>query len=203
MTGEKAVVYVHGRGGRAEDAERFEHIFPGCLVTGFDYSSDTPWDAEREFPPFFESLSDRYGPVILIAESIGAYFSILSLKGCKIGKALLISPVTDMERLILSMLKAAGEDEEDLRRKKEIPTSFGETLSWEYLSYARRHPPGRIAPTEILYGENDAMVPYGDVESYALRADAGITVMKGGEHWFHTDEQLRFEEEWIRKICGT
>ena len=108
-----------------------------------------------------------------------------------------------MERLILSMLKAAGEDEEDLRRKKEIPTSFGETLSWEYLSYARRHPPGRIAPTEILYGENDAMVPYGDVESYALRADAGITVMKGGEHWFHTDEQLRFEEDWIRKICGT
>ena len=26
-----------------------------------------------------------------------------------------------------------------------------------------------------------------------------LTVMEGGEHWFHTEEQMRFLDEWIRE----
>ena len=53
-----------------------------------------------------------------------------------ISKALFISPVVDMERLITDMMKqAANITENELRSKKEIETEFGETLSWEYLSY--------------------------------------------------------------------
>ncbi len=27
---------------------------------------------------------------------------------------------------------------------------------------------------------------------------ATLTVMKGGEHWFHTEEEMNFLDEWIR-----
>ena len=34
-----------------------------------------------------------------------------------------------------------------------------------------------------------------------IRAQTGadVTVMKNGEHWFHTEEQMRFLDEWIMK----
>ena len=28
-------------------------------------------------------------------------------------------------------------------------------------------------------------------------ADATLTVMEGGEHWFHTEEQMDFLDRWI------
>ena len=28
---------------------------------------------------------------------------------------------------------------------------------------------------------------------------ATLTVMKGGEHWFHTDNQMAFLDQWIKK----
>jgi len=28
---------------------------------------------------------------------------------------------------------------------------------------------------------------------------AELTVMEEGEHWFHTDEQMRFLDNWIMK----
>lgn len=34
------------------------------------------------------------------------------------------------------------------------------------------------------------------VEEYARHHDAQLTVMEGGEHWFHTPEQLAVLREW-------
>jgi hypothetical protein len=79
-----------------------------------------------------------------------------------------------------------------------IPTGFGEDLSWDYLAYVRAHPARWTAPTAILYGEHDALTPYETIEAFACAHRAGLTVMPGGEHWFHTAEQLRFLDEWIR-----
>ena len=31
----------------------------------------------------------------------------------------------------------------------------------------------------------------------AIQSSSALTVMPGGEHWFHTDEQLRFLDRWI------
>ena len=46
-----------------------------------------------------------------------------------------ISPVVDMEKLILALMQQAGVTEEQLRAAGEIPTDFGETLSWPYLCW--------------------------------------------------------------------
>ena len=51
----------------------------------------------------------------------------------KISKAMFISPVVNMEKLITNMMTWADVSEEELCSKKEIATDFGETLSWEYL----------------------------------------------------------------------
>ena len=46
------VIYIHGKGGSAEEAEHYRPLFPDCDVIGFDYKSRTPWEAKEEFPTF-------------------------------------------------------------------------------------------------------------------------------------------------------
>lgn len=53
-----------------------------------------------------------------------------------------MSPVLDMERLIRDMMGWANVTEAQLEREQSISTDFGQTLSWEYLSYARSIPSG-------------------------------------------------------------
>ena len=194
----KAVVYVHGRSGRADEARRYEAFFKDRDVIGFDYKSQTPWDAKNEFKSFFDSIYKKYDSVTLIANSIGAFFSMHALSGCPIEKAFLISPVVDMEKLILGMMTFSNVTEDVLREKREIPTDFGETLSWDYLCYVRENPIVWTVPTEILYGENDNLVSYETVSDFTGKVGAGLTVMKGGEHWFHTDEQMAFLDNWLK-----
>ena len=45
------------------------------------------------------------------------------------------------------------------------------------------------------------------VSAFAKRYHADLTVMPGGEHWFHTGEQMQFLDHWIRErslndVCG-
>ena len=84
----------------------------------------------------------------------------------------------------------------------EIPTDFGETLSWKYLCYVREHPISWRVPSRILYGEHDNLTSLETISAFAEKTGAALTVMPGGEHWFHTDEQVRFLDDWIPQIPG-
>jgi len=35
--------------------------------------------------------------------------------------------------------------------------------------------------------------------AFAEQTRAILTVMNDGEHWFHTDKQMEFLDDWIRK----
>lgn len=37
------------------------------------------------------------------------------------------------------------------------------------------------------------------ISDFAGRIGAELTVMQGGEHWFHRQEQMRFLDAWIRR----
>ena len=37
---------------------------------------------------------------------------------------------------------------------------------------------------------------------FAKQVGAKLTVMKDGEHWFHTEEQMSFLDDWISKIIS-
>ena len=197
----KTIIYVHGKGGTAEEAEHYKPLFPDCTVIGFDYHAQTPWEAQAEFPPFFAAQRSCCDQLTLIANSIGAFFSLSALGEALVDRAYFISPVVDMERLICSMMQWANVTEQELAEKLEIPTQFGETLSWKYLCYVREHPIAWRVPTCILYGERDHLTAPDTISAFSKRIGASLTIMPGGEHWFHTEEQMRFLDEWIRG-CG-
>ena len=193
------VIYIHGKGGNIEETKHYQSIFRENDVIGFDYKSQTPWEAEIEFPILYDRCAKSYDSVILIANSIGAYFAMLSLVEKNISQALFISPIVDMEKLIMDMMKWLNITEDELKSKKEVETEFGETLSWEYLSYVKNHPIRWSVPTSILYGEKDNLTFQETITKFAEQIGATLTIMKNGEHWFHTDEQLKFLDTWVRK----
>lgn len=199
MKNNKAVIYIHGKGGSADEAEHYKTMFSDREVIGFDYMSQTPWEAMVEFPDFFREISERYTSVILIANSIGAYFAMHALSGARIEKAYFISPIVNMEKLIADMMLWAGISEADLMEKGRIETAFGETLSWEYLSWVRSHPIFWRTPTDILFGSADNLQSPETIRAFAQSIGAEVTVMKNGEHWFHTKEQMAFLDDWIGK----
>ena len=195
----RIVIYIHGKGGSAAEAEHYRALFPDADVIGFDYHSQTPWEARKEFPTFYDEAAAGRRSVSVVANSIGAYFTLCTLGGKPMEKAFFISPIVDMEKLILNMMRWANVTEEELRERKEIPTEFGETLSWKYLSYARENPIEWRIPAHILYGGKDNLTARDTIAAFAEKIGAVLTVMENGEHWFHTDEQMNFLDEWVKR----
>ena len=193
----RLVIYVHGKGGNAAESKHYQPLFADSDVIGFDYKSQNPWEAKNEFSGFYDLHSKGYDSVILIANSIGAFLSMNALADKKITQALFISPIVNMEKLITDMMMWANVTENELQSKKEIPTEFGETLSWEYLCYVRKHPIEWSIPTCILYGGNDNLTSRETIYEFTNRIGANLTVTEDGEHWFHTDMQMKFLDNWI------
>lgn len=194
----KAAVYIHGKGGSANEAHYYVKFFNGEYdIIDFNYKSNSPWKAKTEFQKYFSDIFSRYDEVVLIANSIGAYFALISLSEYFIKKAMFISPVVDMENLILDMMRKAKITEEELSLKKVINTPFGEPLSWKYLSYIRNNPITWNIPSSILYGGKDSLTSLEAIREFADKINADLTVMENGEHWFHTEEQMLFLDSWF------
>ena len=43
-----AVIYIHGKGGTAAEAEHYKHLFPACDLIGIAYKGSAPRDAGKE-----------------------------------------------------------------------------------------------------------------------------------------------------------
>ena len=192
-----AVLYIHGKGGSASESEHYKPLFPYYEVIGLDYKSFTPWVTGNEIQTAVKTLREDHEKIILIANSIGAYFCMHADIEKPVQTAFFISPIVDMERLILDMMKWANVSESDLKRERVITTPFGEDLSWDYLCYVREHPLKWNITTHILYGENDNLTSIDMITDFAARHNASLTVMENGEHWFHTEEQLKYLDNWI------
>ena len=61
----------------------------------------------------------------------------------------------------------------------------------------KNHPVKWNVPTKILYGEKDNLTSFETMKDFADINKASLIVMKGGEHWFHTEEQMNFLDMWI------
>ena len=186
------ILYIHGKNGSPNEAEHYKKFFPDCEVIGLEYKNSA------DIACAVKNLKNIYEKIILIANSIGAYLAMNAGIDEKIFKAYFISPIVDMEKLIVDLMKKSNVTEEELRRKKIIPTDFGENLSWEYLSYVRENPIKWNVPTKILYGSKDNLTSMQSIQEFAEKHNANVTVMENGEHWFHTEEQIKFLDNWIK-----
>ena len=104
-----------------------------------------------------------------------------------------------MEKLIQTMMGWTQVTEQELLERGEIPTNFGETSRCATSTMCGNILSAGKSPTEILYGELDNMTSSETVAEFVRAHNAGLTVMPGGEHWFHTPEQIAFLKEWLRQ----
>ena len=209
QTSDQVSLFLHGQSGHKEEGERFAQIAnpKGWQVVAIDLPQHgqrqggaepfLPWVVVPELEQVWQELQGRWKRIALRANSIGAWLAMLALAGKPVDTCLFVSPVVDMENLIQTMMTWAGVTEERLEREREIPTDFGQTLSWDYLKYVRQHPVHALsAHTNILYGDQDNLVPQPVVECFARAEGAHLTVYSGGEHWFHTPEQMKVMGTW-------
>ncbi len=200
---DKLILYVHGLGGSHLESEQYKKICPDFDIIGVNYDSYLPWLASEQIKNFYDNLRGQYKFIYVLANSIGAYFVMLSLKDCPLVKALFISPILDMENIILNMMAHAGITENFLREKGEFITDSGEILSWKYLSFVRENPIKWDIMTEILYAENDNITSRNIINNFVSNHNAKLTIMENGEHYFHTEEQINFLNQWLRKAVNS
>lgn len=204
-------LYLHGKCGCKEEGAAFAEIacpahwqvlavdLPKHGARRGSAQAFAPWDAVPELRALLDYARQRYRRVALRATSLGAWFSLLAFGGQVLDRALFVSPVLDMERLIRDMMGWAGVDEKHLRAEGELVTHFGETLSWRYLQYVRAHPvTDWITPTAILYGAKDHLNARETVDAFVRAWGAGLTVLEDGEHYLHTPGQRAALSAWER-----
>ena len=212
---DRSYLFLHGKCGHKEEAEEFATLAcaAGNQVLSIDLpehgerigmrNAFNPWTVVPELQKVMGYVRTRWNEISIRANSIGAYFSMLAFGGAGIRKALLVSPIVDMEQLIADMMTWADVKEEVLREKGELSTGFGETLSWQYLCWVREHPiEDWSCPTAILYAGRDNLTARSTVEMFTVRHHAALTVIEDGEHWFHTAEQIKALRAWERDNIG-
>ena len=204
----RVYLYIHSKNGCKEEAERFANTACACgwQVLAIDLPEHgsrkngpeklVPWVVIPELQAVYARMQPVWPHIRLYGVSIGAWFAMQALQAEKLEKAMLVSPVVDMEALITKMMQWAGVTEEQLQQAGNIPTSFGETLSWTYLCWVREHPLNWHGRTQVLYGDQDALTSRTMIERFRQESGAHLTIMEGGEHWFHTPVQMAVLQSW-------
>ena len=76
--------------------------------------------------------------------------------------------------------------------KQEGETDHRHDAMGKYLCYVRSHTTDWMVTTQILYGSRDNLTSFETIHDFTKNHNAMLTVMEGGEHWFHIDEQISF-----------
>jgi pimeloyl-ACP methyl ester carboxylesterase len=217
-TSDKLFIAVHGdMSNKADDAMIVfaeEAIAKGYQVLSFDlpehgdrkneaYACDAQ-NCVHDLNTVIRYARSISNNISIFACSIGAYFSLLAYSDQPLNQCLFLSPVVNMERIIENMMTWFNISEDKLRAEKAVATPCGKTLYWDYYCYVNSHPiTNWNYPTSILYGSQDSLCEFEVVSMFADRFKSNLVVMENGEHYFHTDEQLRFFRQWIKEHIRT
>ena len=144
---------------------------------------------------------ENYNEINIWACSMGAYFSLLAYGEEEIKLCLFLSPVVNMKFIIDNMMMCSNISEDKLKEKKEIKTEFGQTLYWDYYKIVKENPIIKWdKKTYILYGDKDNMQNEDVIRKFTNDFNCKLSILKNGEHYFHTAEQLNYYENWLNKV---
>lgn len=208
---DRLFIAVHGDQSNKEDAViailAEEALAKGYQVLSFDLpehgarkEEKTPCKPENCIADLNTVLRYAQGcaeQISLFGCSIGAYFAMLAYRDERIAQALFLSPVVDMRRIIENIMTWFGVSAERLEMEQEIATP-AKTLYWDYYQYVLAHPVEWNKPTALLYGAQDSLCEFATIQEFAERVHGDMTILEGGEHFFHTEEQLSFFRQWLR-----
>lgn len=212
----KVFIAVHGNMSYKED--RVIEIFANYITNnGYQLISfDLPEHGERKLNKDYlckvqncvKDLKNiinyakyNYDEINIWACSIGAYFSLLVCKEEDIKHCIFLSPVVNMEIIIDNMMIYSHITKKELEEKQEIETDFGQTLYWDYYIYVKSNPIMKWnKETYILYGSKDDMQSNVIIEEFSNQFNCKLTVLKDGEHYFHTNEQLGYYKQWLKSV---
>lgn len=209
---ENIFIAVHGNMSNKEDdalvifAE--QAVNSGYQVISFDLPEHGVRDKEgipckaqdcvRELTLVMSYVKQNWNNISVFACSMGAYFSLLAYKYEPINQTLFLSPVVNMKRIITNMMKWFNINEGQLKNQQTVETPIGQNLYWDYYCYVKDNPIDIWDnPTNILYGSKDDLCEREFVFEFVERFKCNIVVMDEGEHYFHTEEQLKFFEKWL------
>lgn len=212
----KVFIAVHGNMSNKEDevikilAEKV--IGKGYQLLSFDLpehgerKNDTTYlckvqNCVKDLKQIIEYAKLNYTEINLWACSMGEYFSLVAYKNEEIKQCLFLSPVVNMKVIIDNMMLWSNTTEEELEEKQEIKTDFGQTLYWDYYKYVKDNPIiNWNKKTYILYGNKDNMQNEDIIKNFSNKFNCDLTILENGEHYFHTEEQLKFYKEWLEKL---
>lgn len=145
----------------------------------------------------------RWQHLSLLANSMGASFSLVAFPQVLFEQVLFLSPVVDMQRLIRGVMQAFQITEDQLETKETIETPIGMTLYWRYYQYVKQHPVDHWdSPTAVLYGQLDEISERESIEQFCSRFSASPEIAEGFPHYFHTPEHLARYALWLEAQLG-
>ena len=212
----KVFIAVHGNMSNKED-KVIEILANKVTNKGYQLISfDLPEHGERkidnnylckvqncvnDLKQIIEYAKTNYNEINIWACSIGAYFSLLAYKDEDLKQCLFLSPVVNMKIIIENMMLWSNTTEKELNEKQEIKTDFGQTLYWDYYLYVKENPiTNWNKETYILYGNKDDMQNEDIIKNFLDNFNCKLTILKDGEHYFHTEKQLNFYKYWLDRI---
>ncbi len=211
---EKVIIAVHGNLSHKADvpiALLAECALPkGYRVLSFDLPEhgDRKQDGTlcnvqncvKDLTLIMDYAKRHWQHVSLFANSMGAYFSLLAYHNEPLEKALFLSPVVDMRRIIENMMAWFQVTEEQLERQQAVATPIGQTLYWDYYCYVKARPIAHWdVPTCILYGGKDEMCEIETIRRFVEAFACQLRTAPEAEHFFHTPEDLDILSDWLNK----
>ncbi|MEA5137342.1 MAG: alpha/beta hydrolase [Candidatus Fimivivens sp.] len=155
-----------------------------------------PWICTEELRDIYDMLMTEPTEISLYGCSIGAYMSMMALADKDIIRSFFLSPVVNMKFLIEGLMGAFNITLEQLEVEKHISLPNGQFLDWNYYSYVCAHPICWNAPTDILWGFEDNLMPEAVIDQFSANFSACVTKVNS-EHFFHTPEQLSLYTAWL------
>ena len=199
----RVAIYIHGLHGSADEASDYAFLKDRYDVVGLDYQDGNPWELKDAIQKGFKKLSKGYDEVIIIANSIGAFYAYEYLSDFKIDRAFFISPIVSMFQTIIDIMSIYDVEDKELREKKFITLPDGTVLSYDFYQHVSDDEDHWEVPTDILYGAYDGEVYTGSMleflENHPL---ARLTVKSDSEHYFVSEEEKEFIKDWINRLLA-
>ena len=209
--GGRAVIGVHGQFSNKHDpvmarcgdviASWGDQLITFDLPAHGDRQDDkafTPMDASPEVRAFAQLARSQSTEVSLLANSIGAYFSLCDTPAGTFEHAWLVSPLLDLEYYIRDIMAEYSVTDERLEAQTVIDTPRG-VLERPYLRFVEEHPAQLNAPSWIIRGDQDEMVPLDTLSRFVGAPGVELVQVEGGQHFLgqppHIDTVVAWFEE--------